>query len=144
VYIIKVYGIVKKKRIRRLNKNEIEASLVKSVNIINAVVKLGKTLIIVGGIVAIAYFTMNTIKILAGKTTIADIMFSFLADLKINQWLAYMVGGSGVLYGTVQSKLKAKTTKRFARRINELETQINPNKLSSNLTLEGKTNRSDI
>ncbi|MCK4796376.1 MAG: hypothetical protein KAT05_03285, partial [Spirochaetes bacterium] len=78
-----------------------------------------------------------------GKNTIANIVFSFFANMKINQWLAYMVGGSGVGYGFVQSKLKGKTIKRLSKRVDELEKGKNPNKISSNLTQKGKTNRRD-
>jgi hypothetical protein len=47
------------------------------------------------------------------------------------------------MYGFYERKLRKKNIKRLSGRIAELEKQINPKRLSSELMPDGETNRED-
>jgi hypothetical protein len=97
-----------------------------------------------GGIVAIFYFLSQGIDSLAGKNTISNIAISLFADLKINQYLSYAIGFGGTGYGLVQRNLRRSTIKRLQGNIVSMEKAIDPDRSSSNLTLEGCTRSEDL
>lgn len=107
-----------------------------TVNIANAFLKYSC-------IVLIFFFLYLSVKELAGRNTDANIFFSIMGDIKLDQWVAFIFGSSGVTYGLVQRNLRRKTIKRISTRCDELERKINPNKKSSGITSEGKTQLED-
>lgn len=106
------------------------------VSVINNVVKWGV-------FAWIFYCADHIVASLAGKTTSSNIAFSFITDLKMNQFFSYVIGGGGVVYGLSQRSLRRKTTERLHGRIQELETRIDPGRSSSKLTRRGETRPED-
>lgn len=91
------------------------------------------------GLVAVAFFFYKSIDSLSGKHTIADIVIGTLADLKVNEWVAYAIGGAGVFYGLGERKLRRKRVAELAQTNTKLETLIDPNRTSSGLKSDGTT-----
>lgn len=90
-----------------------------------------KTLIVVGGVVLVAYIAGDTIKVLAGRTTMADIGVRFLTNVKVSEAIAWLVGGGGVSYGYAQRGLRIRTAKRQGQHIERLEKLLDPDRTSS-------------
>ena len=118
------------------------------------VTKVVTTLIKYGVFLGIAYYGWRSIDSLAGKNTTADISVNGSAGLDIPgtsilAWpvlaavLGIAIGGAGLLYGHHQRKLRGDTVERLQDRIKELESAIDPNRSSSNLTARGETNPDD-
>jgi p-aminobenzoyl-glutamate transporter AbgT len=97
--------------------------------------------------VAIAFCVTLSIQALAGKTTAASILISFLTDMKVSEGVAYafgvFFGGGGIAYGTVQKKLRRRVTRELATHNARLEKIVDPKRSSSNLTQAGDTNPED-
>lgn len=91
----------------------------------------------------LGYVSYLAIKELAGQETMANIVVNFMTDIKVNQWLAYIVGGSGVGYGYVQRRSKNSTIARLGSRKEKLEQMIDPGRKSSKLTARGETRPED-
>lgn len=96
-----------------------------------------------GGAVLISYFAYRTVGVLAGETTSASIGISVLADVRISEALAWIFGGSAMIYGWRQRKLRKDTTERLSKRSNDLEKRLDPKRSSSSLTPRGDTNPRD-
>lgn len=71
-----------------------------------------------------------------GETTI-NVALKLLGDFKANEWLAYIFGGGGILYGMSQRKLRKDTVERLQERNARLESILDPNRTSSELTPRG-------
>ena len=97
-----------------------------------------------GAICFIAYLVFRCIETLAGKTTFADIGIDFLADVKISVLLSLCAGAGGVAYGYKQRQLRKSTVELLHKRINELETEVDSSRSSSNLTARGDSNPRDV
>ncbi|MCZ8236809.1 MAG: hypothetical protein O9310_00105 [Leptospiraceae bacterium] len=85
----------------------------------------------------------NAIIELAGKETIADIAVKLITDMKINEWLSYAIGISGLAYGYFERKLRKKNIDRLGPRSAKLETLLNPDRTTSGLTNTGETRAED-
>lgn len=96
-----------------------------------------------GFLAIVAGFSYESIAVLAGKHTFADIGIKFLSDVRIANSVGYVVGGAGLAYGRRQKKLKEDTIQQLAPRIKELEAAIDPNRSSSGLTPHGRTRPED-
>ncbi len=96
-----------------------------------------------GSLALVAAFAYGAIAVLAGKHTFAQIGVRFLGDIRIANSIGYVVGGTGLLYGWRQKKLKEDTIQKFAPRIRDLETAIDPQRSSSGLTERGRTRPED-
>lgn len=92
------------------------------------------------GIVAL-YVSKDLLVALAGRETILALKLAFLGDWKTV--LSYIFAGGGVGYGYTERRLRQSAIKRLHNRVKELETMIDPNRTSSGLTVEGKTNPQD-
>lgn len=95
--------------------------------------------IIIGVFLIIAF--KDSIHDLAGKDTITNIRIDipFLKDI-----VSLVVGGGGIVYGSLQKKFRKDDTERHCNRIKELEQQADKNRTGSNLTSRGDTNPKDI
>jgi hypothetical protein len=89
------------------------------------------------------YFFFDAVKAFSGETTIANVLVRLVADLKINQWLGYAVGGGGLLYGGVCTRQLKRTRKEHADYIRELELLRDPKRQSSRLNPFGETHDDD-
>lgn len=67
----------------------------------------------------------------------------FLSNIKFSQVAAWVFGCGGVIYGRTQHRLRKNTVKFFQGRIRDLETGIDPDRSSSELTIDGDTRPED-
>lgn len=124
---------------KKRSKDEIEASTIRWTESIRAFSSIVNKGIIWVGIVFCVFYFSQAISTLAGHTTNANILLSIITDLKANQWFGYVIGGSGIIYGGIQHKLRKKNISRLSGRVNYLEKVIDPNKGTSALTSSGET-----
>ncbi len=96
-----------------------------------------------GSLVAIAYLISSAIHGLAGKQTLADIGLRLLADVRVTEWVAYILTGGSIAYGLRERKLRRDTIERLSERTQKLEQQLDPNRSSSRLTPRGTTRPED-
>jgi hypothetical protein len=96
-----------------------------------------------GGITSCFYFAYKAIASLSGNDTIANVAVTFVTDLKINQWLCYLIATvcGGWAFG--ERRLRRKRTTALHRRNKELEKLINKNRTSSSLPPDGGTRKED-
>jgi hypothetical protein len=113
------------------------------VELINALLSGWKTLLAVGGTVAVAYLVFRSIESLAGRSTDSNIMVKFVTDLKASRWLSMAFAGLMGTWGASERALKKKAVKRLHVRVKELEEKIDPTRTSSGLTLTGETRPED-
>lgn len=104
---------------------------------------ISRTFLRTAGYVIIACFIFLSIKEIAGKTTIAEIIVDFFANVKIRHGIGYAVGIFSLIYAFLITKLRRKVITRYSKRLEKLEKMINPNRKSSELTVNGKTKKED-
>ena len=109
------------------------------------VFRLMTSLIRWAGLGVIAYLTYKTVDTLAGQITIADIGVELgrTPSPRVSQVLMALLTGLAIAYGFFQRNLRKNTVERLQKRIQELETGIDPNRTSSNLTPRGDTRPED-
>jgi p-aminobenzoyl-glutamate transporter AbgT len=126
-----------------MDKHEYELRRQRGETIHAAVVRLCKWI----PITAICYFAYLAIAALAGKSTLAELGFYLIADLKMNKVVSHLVmaafGIGGTSYGYSQRKLKQKNIERTSKTIQELESRLDPKRSSSRLTRKGLTRPED-
>lgn len=120
-----------------------ENRLLRQMRTSEGIVSVFNNLIRWGGVVAISYFTYLSITALAGEQTAADIGIKFLADVRVSEALAWVLGGSGVAYGLRQRKLRRDTVERITARVERFEKELDPSRSSSELTTRGETRPED-
>lgn len=96
-----------------------------------------------GGLTTMVYFFASSLAQMAGTNTSVDVALDALASLSAPEWLAYVVGGSGIGYGYLQQREKRKKTEAMAARIADLERRVDPKRTSSRLMPDGRTNPND-
>ena len=128
---------------KQIDQTSHEIALGKISLITEAIVSVINNTVKWAGLSFIGYITYLIIKELAGQQTVAKIALSFMTDIKINQWLAYVVGIGGVGYGCIQRKSRKDTIERLSNRKEQLEKMIDPNRKSSRLTPRGETRPED-
>lgn len=92
--------------------------------------------------VVAAWIFRDMVANLAGRETLVALKFAFFGDWRFTASMS--LAGAGCAWAAVERWLKHRTVKQMAARIKELETQIDPNRTSSRLTSEGKTNPKDL
>ena len=123
---------------------DIEIQLGKIDIITGAIVSVVNNMVKWGGLLGISYFVYRTIQSLAGEHTIANIAIRIITNLKINQWLAYVIGIAGIGYGCMQKRSRKRTIEHLSERKEELEKMLDPKRTSSMLTKRGETNPEDM
>jgi hypothetical protein len=88
----------------------------------------------------IAFIVYKAVTELAGKTTIANL----IAELAINDWLAYAVIAVLTVGNVGQAKLRKWSDARLHKRIKQLEQGYDPNRSSSKLLEDGSTRPEDL
>lgn len=111
--------------------------------IAESIVSVVNNLVKWGALALIAYLMAQCIDSLAGEATTSNIAISLVTDLKMNQYLAYAFGGSGIGYGIMQRKSKRDTIERLQGRKEALEQMVDPGRSSSKLTPKGLTRPED-
>jgi hypothetical protein len=94
-------------------------------------------------IVLIVRYGYYAIAVLAGRSTFADIVVRFLANLKVSDGILYLVTGGSICYGVGQRYLRRRHIKRVVPAKNRLERMLDPNRSSSGLTPKGTTQPGD-
>lgn len=97
-----------------------------------------------GTYIVLIVYSYKAIVALSGKTTIANIIFSLIADLGVKNWIAYTVAILAIAYGVAQKHLRRKNIKEKGQYITELKSSINAKRLSSGLAETGETNSRDL
>jgi len=96
-----------------------------------------------GAAVLIALLFQQSVSSLGGRYTFAKIGVSFLGDFKISEAYAYIFGAGGIAYGYKRRRLHQDNVERTAKRITDLEKQLDSKRSSSRLTPRGKTRPED-
>ncbi len=101
-----------------------------------------------GTLVAIAYCAVQAIEALAGEKTDATISIALTFLTKTTGGSAAAMGiGTGILgvaYGLIERRLRYQKVEHLQGRVKELEVFLDPNRSSSGLTIQGRTNPRDI
>ncbi len=120
-----------------------ELQMVRKSKISEHIVSVINNLIKWGGLATVFYFLSTSIDSLAGEFTTSNIAISLVSDLKINEYLAYVLGAGGVGYGYLQRNLRRKTIERLHGDKVAEEKLIDHGRSSSKLTKEGLTRPED-
>lgn len=128
---------------QELAENKAELKFIRQSRNIHAIVSLGGNLFRYTALVAVFYYIYLCVAALAGKTTLANIGINVLANVKISEVVAWLFGGSGVIFGLNQRRLRRKTIEHVQTRNIMLEQRLDPNRTSSQLTPRGETNPRD-
>lgn len=104
--------------------------------------ELARLTLILGAVVWCVSYATEIVAALAGKRTDAKLLFEAVF-IQSGNWLPWLAGGGGAGYGYAERKLRKKKTEQLQSRIRELETQIDPDRQSSELTPQGDTNPKD-
>jgi hypothetical protein len=119
------------------NQDETEASNQLRFAIVDRVARIIEVAIRCGCLAFIVYEVASSISILAGKHTIADVGIKFLANVRVSEALAWIFGGSGVVYGMRQRDLRRKDTQQIGARLRKYEEQKDSLRSSSKLESQG-------
>lgn len=90
------------------------------------------------------WFVYLSIDSLSGQVTDASLFFNLITDLNIGEQLAYLLCFFSTGYGFKQRQLRKEKVSKLSARVNNLETEINPNKKSSKISPLGSSNPTDI
>jgi hypothetical protein len=123
---------------------EAEIKLLKRGKLGDQIAGVIRTLIVWGCAVGIARYCYLTISTLAGLSTDAKIGVSLLGNLQISEGLAWVLAGSGALYGWKQRKLRKATVEEMATHNKKLEKRLDSGRSSSNLDSKGDTRKEDL
>jgi hypothetical protein len=93
--------------------------------------------------VAVVYLIRDVFVAYAGQATLANVAFSFIADLRFEAIVSYAFGAGGLLYGLRQRHLRQENVRRLTNRPQQLEKMIDPARTSSGLTPQGTTQPGD-
>lgn len=115
-------------------RNREEHRILEKATLAEGAIQVLSSLIRWGSIVAITRYAYLAIDSLSGKNTLADIGVNFLTDIKVSVAIAWSAGVGGMVYGARQRKLRKDTVARLQERVRDLESEINPNRSSSNFT----------
>ncbi len=100
---------------------------------------LAKYVIVSGAIVAVVYFGVYLpISVSAGKQTTINYLINAVADFKVHIWIAWAaVAGAGALAAN-ERRLRMRERKVKDKRIEELESAIDPDRTSSGVSVSGE------
>lgn len=102
---------------------------------------LMKTGVVCAAWVSAVYLSQGIFVALAGKETILALKLAFLSDIKVAA--SFALTGFAGLWAFLERQLRYRKVEQMAGRIRELESRIDPNRTSSQLTTKGKTNPRD-
>lgn len=110
---------------------------------IDANARVLSTLIRVSGACVIFYFGYLSIKSLSGRETLAKFIVDWATDLKLNQWMAWLLSGGMGIGWARERKLRIKHTASLADQKRKLEERIDPERTSSKMPATGRTRAGD-
>jgi hypothetical protein len=96
------------------------------------------------GWIAAAFIFLKVVHELAGRTTEVSVstIVSILADIKFA--VAITFAGGATIWALVERALRHRKVETMQGRIRQLEQTIDPNRTSSGLTPQGRTNPGDL
>ncbi len=105
--------------------------------------RLFRLIVMWAGICVLGYLAKDAIVALAGHSTsvVVQAGLKIISDVRFTA--SYMVSAGCTTWAVAERRLRQKRVRELHVRIKELETAIDPNRSSSKLTIEGKTNPSD-
>jgi len=104
---------------------------------------LGRTGVLVVGVILVVGSAKDVLIAFAGKETDANLALSLIVNLQADRWFAYLFGVAGTGYGIVQRQLRRRNIRRMTGHNAEVEKRLHPGRTSSGLTPEGKTRSED-
>ena len=78
-----------------------------------------------------------TLSGMAGTSTAFDFAFQFLADISLPEWFSLAFGACGIGYGAFERRHRKLTTKRLSNENRQLQTIIDPGRMSSGVMPDG-------
>lgn len=120
-----------------------EVQRLRSRGVVDQVGMTARTIVRVACVMFVAYMFKETIKELAGRETVTNILVSFFGSLSVNVAIAWGLAAAGVAYGEYQRRLRKRTVSSWASRKAELERHIDPRRSSSGLSHDGDTHPED-
>lgn len=104
-----------------------------------------RTGIWVFGLVVVAYFGFHALQKMAGQNTSVSIALSLIFTAFAELKFVFMIGLTGVsiIWAVGERRLRYRKVEYLQGRIKTLEMAVDPNRTSSQLTAEGKTNPND-
>lgn len=106
---------------------------------VSAWARVATTAVKWAGVTACSYWFFRCIEALAGQDTNANVLMDLAVRMGISRWLAFAVGGCGLVYGMQQRKLRRRVVERTGGRIKDLEARLDPRRSSSQLDDRGRT-----
>lgn len=130
---------------RKKSRGELEAEIkfLRSSDQAALLATITRELIRWSGLAFIVYQGQQIVATLAGETTTANIGINFVTDIRISEAVAWIFGGSGILYGLSRERLRRNTIAKISERNKQLEEIIDPKRTSSHLTERGETRPED-
>jgi hypothetical protein len=103
----------------------------------------GRYLIVAAAVVLCVYFMTSAVRSFAGEVTIASVTLRLLANIILKWSLTATVSGLSLALYFREKRQHERTRERLAKRVTELELQIDRTRTSSNLTAKGRTRKED-
>jgi hypothetical protein len=105
--------------------------------------RLFRLIVIWVGICVLGYWAKDAIVALAGHSTsvVVQAGLKIISDVRFTA--SYMVSAGCTTWAVAERRIRQRRVRELHVRIKELETAIDPNRSSSKLTSEGKTNPRD-
>jgi len=91
----------------------------------------------------LAYIGYRAIDTLAGKTTIANIVLSYLTAEESDYGLPWVLAGAFAIWAVLERRLRKRKTESMQDHIKSLETRLDPERTSSGLLASGDTSPGD-
>lgn len=95
--------------------------------------------------VVVAWFGFGALEKFAGESTDVSLAMSFILNALVDFKFSFSIAltGAACAWGAIERSLRLRKVEQMQARIIELETAIDPNRSSSGLTPQGKTNPRD-
>ncbi|WP_438019645.1 hypothetical protein WMF18_11485 [Sorangium sp. So ce315] len=97
-----------------------------------------------GTYVACVYFLYLAVASLSGKSTNLAAVMSAIVDMKVNEWLAYVLAGVFGLGYWRERKLRQKTIESMGAHVRVLEGKIDSRRSTSGITTIGEPRKEDL
>jgi hypothetical protein len=125
---------------RVITKEEFQHKSMVWIKSLSVVQSIANRLIIGGTILGCVYLGIYLpVQISAGKSTSINYLVNVAFDLKLHVWIAWAAGAGGVGLAVTERNKRLKERKEKDERIEKLEQQIDPNRSSSGLSVDGES-----
>lgn len=88
-------------------------------------------------VLGVGYFLMQSVRDLAGKETAFNAFVNAIVDMRANEYIAYLLGGGGVLAWWRERQLRKRTIRELGAHTRKLEVRLDPERVSSGLRDDG-------